>query len=170
MPVSRVAVFLDQATARMEALVPGARVTAFGHMGDGNLHYDVIRPDGGDDAAHSALRGASGLTRRDPLYPWGAMWCLLPADGWPHPRELRQRYAGTRTMLGALPVGARPDRGDRHWLTFYYSLPGSAVDAFDVAALARMHEEIRSLWPELAERTRMLTDPAQLSLKRSWWR
>ena len=55
-PVSRVAEFLDQATARMEALVPGARVTAFGHMGDGNIHYDVIRPDGGDDAAHSALR------------------------------------------------------------------------------------------------------------------
>lgn len=122
------------------------------------------------DGSHSGLRAASGLVARDPLYPWGAMWCLLPADGWPHPRELRQRYAGTRTMLGALPVGARPDRGDRHWLTFYYSLPGSAVDAFDVAALARMHEEIRSLWPELAERTRMLTDPAQLSLKRSWWR
>ena len=55
-PVSRVAEFLNQATARMEALVPGARVTAFGHVGDGNIHYDVIRPDGGDDAAHSALR------------------------------------------------------------------------------------------------------------------
>ena len=56
-PVSRVAEFLNQATARMEALVPGARVTAFGHVGDGNIHYDVIRPDGGDDATHSALRG-----------------------------------------------------------------------------------------------------------------
>ncbi|CAN7520434.1 FAD-binding oxidoreductase [Phenylobacterium sp. LjRoot164] len=56
-PVSRVADFLNQTTARMEALVPGARVTAFGHVGDGNIHYDVIRPDGGDDAAHSALRG-----------------------------------------------------------------------------------------------------------------
>ncbi len=55
-PVSRVAEFLNLATARMEALVPGARVTAFGHVGDGNIHYDVIRPDGGDDAAHSALR------------------------------------------------------------------------------------------------------------------
>ncbi len=55
-PVSRVAEFLNLATARMEALVPGARVTAFGHVGDGNIHYDVIRPDGGDDAAHSAMR------------------------------------------------------------------------------------------------------------------
>ncbi|WP_309643662.1 FAD-binding oxidoreductase [Phenylobacterium sp.] len=56
-PVSRVADFLDQATAAMEAFVPGCRVTAFGHMGDGNIHYDIIRPDGGDDAAHSAKRG-----------------------------------------------------------------------------------------------------------------
>lgn len=55
-PVSRVAEFLNLATARMEALVPGARVTAFGHVGDGNIHYDVIRPDRGDDAAHSAMR------------------------------------------------------------------------------------------------------------------
>jgi len=56
-PVSRVADFLDQATVAMEAFVPGCRVTAFGHMGDGNIHYDVIRPDGGDDATHSARRG-----------------------------------------------------------------------------------------------------------------
>jgi len=25
-------------------------------VGDGNIHYDVLRPDGGSDAAHSALR------------------------------------------------------------------------------------------------------------------
>ncbi|HEY9236516.1 MULTISPECIES: FAD-binding oxidoreductase [Phenylobacterium] len=55
-PVSRVAEFLKVTTERMEALVPGARVTAFGHMGDGNIHYDVIRPEGGDDARHSAMR------------------------------------------------------------------------------------------------------------------
>jgi len=55
-PVSRVADFLSEATTAMEALVPGCRVTAFGHMGDGNIHYDIIRPDGGDDAAHSARR------------------------------------------------------------------------------------------------------------------
>ncbi|WP_332772589.1 FAD-binding oxidoreductase [Phenylobacterium sp.] len=55
-PVSRVADFLAEATAAMEAFVPGCRVTAFGHMGDGNIHYDIIRPDGGDDAVHSAKR------------------------------------------------------------------------------------------------------------------
>ena len=56
-PVSQVARFIAQATAAMEVFVPGARITAFGHVGDGNIHYDVIRPDGGSDAEHSAKRG-----------------------------------------------------------------------------------------------------------------
>jgi FAD/FMN-containing dehydrogenase len=56
-PVSQVAIFIDRASAAMTAFVPGCRITAFGHVGDGNIHYDVIRPDGGDDATHSARRG-----------------------------------------------------------------------------------------------------------------
>lgn len=64
-PVSRTPEFLRVATARMEALVPGARVTAFGHVGDGNIHYDVIRPEGGDDAAHSALRATGSSIVHD---------------------------------------------------------------------------------------------------------
>ena len=55
-PVSRVADFLAKATAAMQALAPGARIAAFGHMGDGNIHYDVLRADGGSDAEHSARR------------------------------------------------------------------------------------------------------------------
>jgi FAD/FMN-containing dehydrogenase len=55
-PVSKVAAFIGEATAAMEALVPGCRVTAFGHVGDGNIHYDVIRPDGAPDAPHAARR------------------------------------------------------------------------------------------------------------------
>ena len=57
MPVSQVATFIDRASAAMAAFAPGCRITAFGHVGDGNIHYDVIRPDGGDDAIHSARRG-----------------------------------------------------------------------------------------------------------------
>jgi FAD/FMN-containing dehydrogenase len=34
---------------------PGARVVCFGHMGDGNLHYNISRPVDGDDAAFLAL-------------------------------------------------------------------------------------------------------------------
>jgi FAD/FMN-containing dehydrogenase len=55
-PVSRIAEFIDQATAAMQAFAPGARITAFGHLGDGNVHFDVLVPEGGDGATHSARR------------------------------------------------------------------------------------------------------------------
>ena len=55
-PVSQVASFLEQATAAMQAFAPGARIAAFGHVGDGNIHYDVLRPAGGSDAEHAARR------------------------------------------------------------------------------------------------------------------
>ena len=55
-PVSCVPQFLARATAAAEALAPGGRVVAFGHVGDGNIHYDVLQPEGGDGAAHAAMR------------------------------------------------------------------------------------------------------------------
>ncbi|KQW79789.1 FAD-binding oxidoreductase [Brevundimonas sp. Root1279] len=58
-PVSRIADFLDEATAAVERFHPGARVGAFGHVGDGNLHYDVLCPPGGDLPAFLA-RWAEG--------------------------------------------------------------------------------------------------------------
>ncbi len=53
-PVSRIADFLEEATAAVERFHPGARVGAFGHVGDGNLHYDVLCPIGGDHPAFIA--------------------------------------------------------------------------------------------------------------------
>ena len=55
-PVSKVADFLNQATAAMNRFAPEARIAAFGHVGDGNIHYDVLVAEGGDDAAHAARR------------------------------------------------------------------------------------------------------------------
>jgi FAD/FMN-containing dehydrogenase len=55
-PVSQVPAFLAEATAAMEAFAPGARIAAFGHVGDGHIHYDVLRPVGGSDAEHAARR------------------------------------------------------------------------------------------------------------------
>jgi FAD/FMN-containing dehydrogenase len=47
-PVSQIAAFIDEASAAVEAFEPGARISVFGHVGDGNLHYDVLCPEGAD--------------------------------------------------------------------------------------------------------------------------
>ena len=64
-PVSRVPAFLAEATAAMHAFAPGARIAAFGHVGDGNIHYDVLRPDGGSDADPAARRDAGSRIVHD---------------------------------------------------------------------------------------------------------
>jgi len=53
-PVSRVPDFLDEATQKVEAEWPGVRVVAFGHLGDGNIHFNLSVAKGGDDAAFLA--------------------------------------------------------------------------------------------------------------------
>jgi D-lactate dehydrogenase (cytochrome) len=50
--------FLEQANAAVEALVPGARPVPFGHLGDGNMHYNVSQPVGADKAAFLTRWGA----------------------------------------------------------------------------------------------------------------
>jgi FAD/FMN-containing dehydrogenase len=47
-PVAAVPAFLERATAAVEALVPGCRPAPFGHMGDGNIHFNVSQPVGAD--------------------------------------------------------------------------------------------------------------------------
>lgn len=53
-PVAAVPAFIAEADAAVERLVPGARPTPFGHLGDGNIHYNVSQPAGADKAAYLA--------------------------------------------------------------------------------------------------------------------
>jgi FAD/FMN-containing dehydrogenase len=53
-PVSSVPAFVKEATAKVEHMISGARVVAFGHLGDGNLHYNVSQPAGADKAKFMA--------------------------------------------------------------------------------------------------------------------
>ena len=55
-PVSKIADFIETASADLHRRWPDVRITAFGHVGDGNVHYDVLAAAGGDQAAHAARR------------------------------------------------------------------------------------------------------------------
>ena len=47
-PVSRIPAFVDEADAALQAQFPGVQLVNFGHLGDGNLHYNVQAPRGED--------------------------------------------------------------------------------------------------------------------------
>lgn len=53
-PVARIPDFLDHAVPRVLELAPGARPVSFGHLGDGNLHFNFNSAQAGDDPAFLA--------------------------------------------------------------------------------------------------------------------
>lgn len=55
MPVSAMADFVAAADAAVRAVAPGIRPIVFGHLGDGNLHYNLLPAEGQDPADFAAL-------------------------------------------------------------------------------------------------------------------
>ena len=53
-PVSKVPELIRRATPICEKVVPGIRVVPFGHLGDGNIHFNLVQPEGADPQAFLA--------------------------------------------------------------------------------------------------------------------
>ena len=53
-PVSSLPEFLARADAALLEAFPGIRIVAFGHVGDGNLHYNLSKPDAQENTAFLA--------------------------------------------------------------------------------------------------------------------
>ncbi|RVT54305.1 FAD-binding oxidoreductase [Rubrivivax albus] len=51
LPVSAIPAFCASTDAALRAAIPGVQLVNFGHLGDGNLHYNVQAPAGADGAA-----------------------------------------------------------------------------------------------------------------------
>jgi FAD/FMN-containing dehydrogenase len=47
-PIASVPAFIERANAAVTAFIPGCRPVPFGHLGDGNIHYNVTQPEGAD--------------------------------------------------------------------------------------------------------------------------
>jgi FAD/FMN-containing dehydrogenase len=71
-PVARMADFIAVTAPKVEAEFPGTHVSAFGHLGDGNIHYHVLAPAGSDPAAWQDGEGKA-ISRRvhDLVTEWG---------------------------------------------------------------------------------------------------
>ena len=56
-PIAAIPAFIEEANAAAIKLIPGARPMPFGHVGDGNIHYNINQPEGMDKAAFLARWG-----------------------------------------------------------------------------------------------------------------
>ncbi len=119
----------------------GARAVAVDQRGGRHGPFDLLIVA---DGAHSALRDRVMPGARAPLYPWGCIWATVAdAQGFGAPRLLRQRFSGSTTMMGVLPVA--PDK-----VTMFWSLPAADLAADRPLDLEAVRDEALSLWPEAA--------------------
>jgi len=70
-PVKEVPAFLEKGIALVAAMVPGVRPVPFGHLGDGNIHFNFSVPKGGDDEAFLAQWSAVARAVHDLVNSFG---------------------------------------------------------------------------------------------------
>jgi FAD/FMN-containing dehydrogenase len=64
-PVASIPEFIKRAAKAVASVSPEARIVCFGHMGDGNLHYNISQPVGGDSEAFLSLYRAMNKAVHD---------------------------------------------------------------------------------------------------------
>jgi D-lactate dehydrogenase (cytochrome) len=110
-PISRIADVITEGTRRLEAAMPGVRVFPFGHVGDGNIHFNVSQPVGMDKQAFHAHWGEFNRIVHDLVAEMNGSFSAEHGIGQIKKAELRHYRSATelelmRTIKTALdPLG-----------------------------------------------------------------
>ena len=119
----------------------GSRVLAVCAEGGHHGPFDLLVVA---DGAHSRLRDRLMPEAWAPLYPWGCIWATVPdTTGIGAPRLLQQRFAGSRQMMGVLPVA-------HDTVTMFWSLPAAALVPDQPIDLETVRWQALKLWPRAA--------------------
>ena len=133
----------------------------------------TLRLAGREPARHVALVLASGsfsklrenmrVRQHARLFPWGAVWTVLPAPGGFPQIELRQRFRSASQMLGLMPVGKAHAGDEVRGINLFWSLPVAELEAWQQRiGLERLKQQMAGLFPDAAPLIAGLTDAAQL--------
>ena len=107
LPISHIADFITATDAALQAHFPGCRMVSFGHLGDGNLHYNVSAPVGQDEDSFLRHQPAVNLIVHDSVHRHGGSISAEHGLGVLKRDEIRRYKSGTEmdmmmTIKGAL--------------------------------------------------------------------
>ncbi len=116
------------------------------------------------NGSFSHLREQMRVRQSARLFPWGAVWTVLPTPpGFPAV-ELRQRFRAARHMIGIMPVGRNfGEQGEG--INLFWSLPTPQVQAWahaGAAGLASLKREMVALFPMVEPLLPALQEASQL--------
>jgi 2-polyprenyl-6-methoxyphenol hydroxylase-like FAD-dependent oxidoreductase len=122
------------------------------------------------DGSASQLRGQTGLPVRDKLYPWGAVWAVLPDAQRHYGSTLWQWYRGAHQMLGIMPTGLAPKGDDPHAnapvVSLFWSLRADRYSALQAAGLPAWKDTLLALNPACGALLDHITSMDQLTWAR----
>ncbi len=109
-PLSSLADFVAAADTALEAVVPGARHITFGHLGDGNLHYNLQAPEADDAAGFLATHeSAANACVYDVVEQFGGTFSAEHGIGRLRRAELAARKAAPAlAMMTAIKAALDP--------------------------------------------------------------
>ena len=108
-PISSIPRFLDEAQQAVRRLAPDARINAFGHVGDGNIHYHICPRQDIADSAFSVLRPAFSDAVHDLVAKLGGSFSAEHGIGLVRKRELhRYKTPLDLALMAGLKVAFDP--------------------------------------------------------------
>jgi 2-polyprenyl-6-methoxyphenol hydroxylase-like FAD-dependent oxidoreductase len=117
------------------------------------------------DGANSQLRGQTGLKYKDTIYPWGAVWAVLPDPQRQYGTTLWQWYRRAHQMLGIMPTGLAPG-SSTPVVSLFWSLRADRYAALQSAGLHAWKDTVLALNPACAELLSCITSMEQLTWAR----
>ena len=117
------------------------------------------------DGANSQLRAQTGLKYKDTLYPWGAVWAVLPDAQRHYGSTLWQWYRLAHQMLGIMPTGLAPG-SNTPVVSLFWSLRQDRYAALQSVGLPAWKDQVLALNPACAELLAHITSLDQLTWAR----
>ncbi len=114
------------------------------------------------DGANSQLRQQTGVSVRDTLYPWGAVWAVLPDPDRHYGSTLWQWYRQANQMLGIMPTGLAPG-SDVPVVSLFWSVRANQYQALQDSGLHSWKNSVLALNPACAELLCSITSLDQLT-------
>ena len=117
------------------------------------------------DGANSQLRNQTGLKFSNHIYPWGAVWAVLPDGAKLYGSTLWQWYRRANQMLGIMPTGLPPG-GSAPVVSLFWSVRADQYEALQRAGLQAWKDAVLALNPACEPLLKHITSMAQLTWAR----